>query len=875
MAETITVTVPELPLVSAPNGDELIAVWDQGRLSRIPQGALRGTRTYSGFGDPPATPSEIMALSPIPVLDDRWRNPETGDEWKVTSLDPFVWTPDGNVKGADGASTVPGPPGAPGERGATGPSGRTLTKTAGETIPDWRAVILDTNGQFRLADPSNPTHRQRVVGVVPYGGSGLATLVAQTAGDVTGPASNFNPAAALFVGSGGLLTSTPPTSGWRQIVATAVSSSQIVVALSEARVVADEGTALVVPGGFASPASTSDVSAGAATDKFVTPAALDPVLSAKVDRAELPEGGFPAEASADDVEAGLATNKFVTPAALDPALSGKLGLAAFVQAAASFNLPSSNKTILDWLADLMVEGAELRALGFVGDGQSHPLSQRFGTGSAGLAAAKAVFPRAVALTEEIDGHAIQRRVDLAVAGNYGACVVLPRAATALTSFPIDSTGAIACHVSSPGGAVIKCVGASAGCWTHGTAAARASSPIIWRGVDLDSASSASATTGLTTFFGAANVGATLAVTVENARFMRMTTAWKIGNMPRGLKADNVVAYGADNQLQPGGGIEIVTTADVTYGSFSYKFTNCLTLNYTWGWLATAASSLEGIVWENCRSYAGWGLCRAISTKPNYRILLLTFQDCDWEGRGFALDMTNVRTMKVVGGFWFMRSAEPGAIPAAVQTDGGERRMFNLHNVSGFDVNQLEMVAGGGGDNDPLPTNLVLVNVDADCELGVFDGNIVVTDHVTATCIFRLSGRKASTIVERNTRVNYTWGTTPTALYAGSGDQPYQVSTSDAAANTGSATSAGLYEFSGVAIVTTGAGGRASVPLPRRAPGTLPFFRNAPSVRITSANSNGSAAAFTLVSTSSTAFVIEAVGAPTGVTAAIHWEASGF
>lgn len=273
MAETITVTVPELPLVSAPNGDELIAVWDQGRLSRIPQGALRGTRTYSGFGDPPATPSEIMALSPVPVLDDRWRNPETGDEWKVTSLDPFVWTPDGNVKGADGASTVPGPPGAPGERGATGPSGRTLTKTAGETIPDWRAVILDTNGQFRLADPSNPTHRQRVVGVVPYGGSGLATLVAQTAGDVTGPASNFNPAAALFVGSGGLLTSTPPTSGWRQIVATAVSSSQIVVALGEARVVADEGTALILPaGGFAGPCALSQ-GAVAGASGYVTPSA--------------------------------------------------------------------------------------------------------------------------------------------------------------------------------------------------------------------------------------------------------------------------------------------------------------------------------------------------------------------------------------------------------------------------------------------------------------------------------------------------------------------------------------------------------------------------------------------------------------------------
>ena len=743
-----------------------------------------------------------------------------------------VGGPPGQRGPAGADSTVPGPEGRQGPAGPAG-AGAVSSRQADTSAPLWSAVVASDANRCIPADPSNPAHRGQVIGVTAYGGMAGGQVEIQSVGDLLGPVASFTEGSALFVGVGGILTSTPPASGWRQIVATAVSSNQVVVALGEARVVADEGTALVVPSGFASPASASDVSAGAATDKFVTPAALD------------------------------------------PALSGKLGLAAFLQAAAGFNQPSSNKTILDWLADLMIEGSELRALGFVGDGQSHPLSQRFGAGSAGLAAAKAVFPRAVSLTEEIDGHAIQRRIDLAVSGNYGACVVLPRAARALTSFPIDSAATVACHVFTPGGASIKCVGTATGCWTHGTQATPASSPIIWRGVDLDSASSASAATGLTTFFGAANVGATLAVTVENARFMRMTTAWKIGNMPRGLKADNVVAYGADNQLQPGGGIEIVTTADVSYGSFSYKFTNCLTLNYTWGWHATAASSLEGLIFENCRSYAGWGLCRAISTKAGYRTLLWTFQDCDWEGAGFALDMTNVRTLKVVGGFWFMRAADPGAIPSVVQTDGGERRMFNLHSVSGFDINQCEMVAGGGGDNDPLPTNLVLVNTDADCELGVLDGNIVITDHVTATCLFRLSGRKASTIVERNTRVNYTWGTTPTVLYAGTGEQPYQISTSDAAANTGSATSAGLYEFSGVAIVTTGAGGRASVPLPRRAPGTLPFFRNAPSVRITSANSNGGAAAFTLVSTSSTEFVIEAVGAPTGVTAAIYWEASGF
>lgn len=308
MAETITVTVPELPLVSAPTGDELIAVWDQGRLSRIPQGALRGTRTYSGPSAPPSTPSEIMALSPTPVLSDRWRHTETGDEWKVTSLDPFVWEPDGNVKGADGVSSEPGPPGGPGERGPAGPSGRTLTKLAGQNIPNWCAVILDGADMFRLADPSNPAHRQRVVGVVPEGVLSTFATIAQTAGDVKGPEGGFAANAPLFVGAGGILTPTPPASGWRQIVATAVSSNQIVVALGEARVVADEGTALIVPSGFAAPATSDDVAAGQDANKFVTPQALAAPLGSKLDQS--------AKASVAEAVSGQGEGTYATPDAM-------------------------------------------------------------------------------------------------------------------------------------------------------------------------------------------------------------------------------------------------------------------------------------------------------------------------------------------------------------------------------------------------------------------------------------------------------------------------------------------------------------------------------------------------------------------------------
>lgn len=49
-----------------------------------------------------------------------------------------------------------------------------------------------------------------------------------------------------------------------------------------------------------------------------------------------------------------------------------------------------------------------KVLGAIGDGNSHPLSTVYSS----LTAAQAVFPRATSLSEEIDGHAIQRLLDL-------------------------------------------------------------------------------------------------------------------------------------------------------------------------------------------------------------------------------------------------------------------------------------------------------------------------------------------------------------------------------------------------------------------------------------------------------------------------------
>lgn len=55
------------------------------------------------------------------------------------------------------------------------------------------------------------------------------------------------------------------------------------------------------------------------------------------------------------------------------------------------------------------------AYGAIRDGAHHPLSERYGT----LAAARAVYPKAAALTQSIDGAAIQKAIDAANAANGG------------------------------------------------------------------------------------------------------------------------------------------------------------------------------------------------------------------------------------------------------------------------------------------------------------------------------------------------------------------------------------------------------------------------------------------------------------------------
>lgn len=148
------------------------------------------------------------------------------------------------------------------------------------------------------------------------------------------------------------------------------------------------------------------------------------------------ESSIAAQISADDaaasaVDAATAVDALAEPGgaaligtALDGtvqnALDGKvstLGLAADNGATLMGFKRSSVGAVAAPLFDRLVRSVDVKDFGAIADGVSHPLSSRYGT----LAEAQAVYPFATALTEEIDGCAIQAAVNSL--GNPGGDVL--------------------------------------------------------------------------------------------------------------------------------------------------------------------------------------------------------------------------------------------------------------------------------------------------------------------------------------------------------------------------------------------------------------------------------------------------------------------
>lgn len=100
------------------------------------------------------------------------------------------------------------------------------------------------------------------------------------------------------------------------------------------------------------------------------------------------------------------------PLTLEAINTGDPTRTSFARTATNF---ARIKTAVDGLESRMVPSFDVRRFGAIGDGVTHPLSASFGT----LAAARAVYPHAVALTDELDWAASVAAINAARAAGGG------------------------------------------------------------------------------------------------------------------------------------------------------------------------------------------------------------------------------------------------------------------------------------------------------------------------------------------------------------------------------------------------------------------------------------------------------------------------
>lgn len=147
---------------------------------------------------------------------------ETNGEIMVLDSDIDVVVLEGSdIVVVDDSVGPPGPPGPP------GPGGGIVTALAAENITAYKVVAMDSGGQFYLADPSILSDSCYVVGISLFSALAGETLNAQTDGVMLTPAL-WSPGP-LFLGPGGILTTSPPLAGFALSIATAATSTQLIV----------------------------------------------------------------------------------------------------------------------------------------------------------------------------------------------------------------------------------------------------------------------------------------------------------------------------------------------------------------------------------------------------------------------------------------------------------------------------------------------------------------------------------------------------------------------------------------------------------------------------------------------------------------------
>lgn len=123
--------------------------------------------------------------------------------------------------------------GARGLQGVPGADGDAPQLVAASALSGHRAIAVDANGHAIYADQGEAS-AQTVYGISTGAAESGASVTLQRSGPMEWPAGGLTPDLPLYLGSAGLLTQIPPTTGWLRQIAVATAAARIVIEIGPA-----------------------------------------------------------------------------------------------------------------------------------------------------------------------------------------------------------------------------------------------------------------------------------------------------------------------------------------------------------------------------------------------------------------------------------------------------------------------------------------------------------------------------------------------------------------------------------------------------------------------------------------------------------------
>jgi hypothetical protein len=120
-----------------------------------------------------------------------------------------------------------GPEGPPGPKGDPGTADITLTYNAGETLGGHRVVRIES-GLVYYADNTTLAHAGKVIGITTGAVVSGSSTTIQVAGELEESTWSWSPGP-VYLSTNGLLTQTPPATGFLQKIGTAITSTKILI----------------------------------------------------------------------------------------------------------------------------------------------------------------------------------------------------------------------------------------------------------------------------------------------------------------------------------------------------------------------------------------------------------------------------------------------------------------------------------------------------------------------------------------------------------------------------------------------------------------------------------------------------------------------